>query len=148
MKNNKGFSILELIISFSVCMVIVVVLFQIIMVLKEVYEKSAVKTELLNKQNLVVDQVYTDILERGLSKVDSCGNYCATFTFEDGESKQLQYISNNLQYGNYATTLNNGHTVDNIVIKTENDVVSVYLKITHKLFSKEDFGIRIVHRIN
>ena len=42
--NNKGFSILELIVSFSICMVVVFVLFQIVVVLKEVYEKSTIKT--------------------------------------------------------------------------------------------------------
>lgn len=147
MKNNKGFSILELIVSFSICMVVVVILFQIVVVLKEVYEKSSVKTELLNKQNLIIDQIYTDILDKGLSNegIESCGSKCVKFTFDNDTSKTFQYTSNNLQYGDYATTLNNGSTVSDIVITNNEDVVGIYLKITHKLFLNTDFGIRVVH---
>ena len=147
MKNQKGFSILELVVSFSICLVVAFILLQIVLALKEVYEKSVVKTELLNKHNLIVDQVYTDILEKGLDSVSSCGAYCARFSFNDATTKELQYSSNNLQYGDYVTTLNQGSNVENMVISTENGIASVYLKITHRLFANTDFGIRIVHYI-
>ena len=63
MKNNKGFSILELIVSFSLTMIIVVVLFEIIIYMKELYEKSITQTELINRQNLITDYIYTDLTE-------------------------------------------------------------------------------------
>lgn len=148
MKNQKGFSIIELVVSFSVCLVIAVMLFQIVVSLKELYEKSGLKTELLNKQNIIVDQIYDDILSIGLDDVSSCGTYCAKFIFEDGSTKSFQYASNKLYYDDYVTTLNTGVTVGNISVNTQDNVVSIRLPITHKLFPKDEFDIRIVHIIN
>ena len=54
MKNNKGFSTVELVVSFSICMVVVVILFQIVVSLRELYEKSGIKTELLNKKKIFI----------------------------------------------------------------------------------------------
>ena len=147
MKNHKGFSILELVVSFSICMIVAVILLQIVLALKEVYEKSIVKTDLLNKQNLIVDQIYIDILETGFSSVSSCGDYCARFNFDDGTNKQLEYSSNILKYGDYATKLNDGSSVQGISVSTSNNVVSVKLPISHKLFSNTNFDIRIIHYI-
>lgn len=148
MKNQKGFSIIELVVSFSVCLVIAVMLFQIVVSLKELYEKSGVKTELLNKQNVIVAQIYDDILSIGLDSVSSCGSHCAKLVFNDGSTKLFQYNSNRLLYDDYVTTLNIGTSVDSIILNTQDNVVTIQLPITHKLFPKDSFDIRIVHVIN
>lgn len=148
MKNNRGFSTIELVVSFSICMVVVVILFQIVISLKELYEKSGIKTELLNKQNLIVNQIYTDINEKGLGNVTTCGDYCATFTYKDGSVKSLNYTSNKISYGNYTTSINQGSMVGNVTLENNNSVWYVYLPLNHKLFSDEDFGIKIVHYVS
>lgn len=151
MKNNKGFSIVELIVSFSICMAVVIVLFQIVVVLKEVYEKSEVQTSLLNKQNILVDLIYSDILEKGLNNVKTCeGNsYCATFCYDStcSDFKNLSYIVSNstIEYGDYITPTISGSTIGTVGITTENNVVSVKMPVTHKLFSDQSFDIKIVH---
>ncbi len=149
MKNNKGFSIIELIVSFSICIIVVVVLFQIVVVLKEVYEKSSVKTVLLNKQNIIVNLIYEDILDKGLNSVASCGDYCITFKFTNNTSKNLSYSEPNksISYGDYNNPVISGSTINKAVIFTNNEVISVYMPISHKLFSNSDFGIHIVHYV-
>lgn len=148
MKNNKGFSIIELVVSFSVCMVVVVVLFQIVISLKELYEKSGVKTELLGKQNLIVDQIYTDIYEKGLATATSCGDYCITFVYNDGNAKQLSYTDSKLKYGDYTTTINNVSFVGKTYVSFNNSIWNIQLIIRHKLFPDDNFGVRIVHYIS
>ena len=144
MLNKKGFSILELVISFSICMVILIMLFQIVIVLRESYEKSLIKTELYNKQNLIIEQIYSDIGNINLISVGSCGDNCVTFNYQDGTSKNLTFDSSNISYGDYSTSILNGTTIGEIEFSTENSVTHVLLPITHQLFSGEDFGINIV----
>lgn len=145
MKNNKGFSILELIVSFSICMVVMVVLLEIVITLKEVYEKSGIRTEMLNKENIIVDLVYSDILDKGLSNVESCGEFCAKFTYSDATFKVLKSSNLTLEYGDYKTNILNGSAVDDFQIKNENNVILVRIPVTHKLFFNENFDIKIVH---
>lgn len=145
--NNKGFSVLELVISFSICMIIVFTLFQVILSLREVYEKSEIKTSLLNKQNIVVDLIYDDILEKELVNIESCSGYCIKFSFDDGTVKELNYTNNIIKYGEYATELVG--SVGDIKVEVLDDGVVLYahLPIKHKLFN-DDFGIKIVHLVN
>lgn len=146
MKNNKGFSIIELIVSFTICTVIMIVLFQIVLVLKDLYEKSAIKTTLLNRQNIIVNLIYSDILEKELNNVSSCGTYCITFDFTT-VSKQLKYSTsdNTISYGDYITEVLGGTTVGKVETSIQNGVMSASMPITHKLFNNKNFGIRIVH---
>ena len=78
-KNNKGFTLIELIVSFSLTMMIIIVLFEIIFLLKEVYEKSGLKTELLNHQNILIDKIYTDLNEDILLSIDDCEDDCVVY---------------------------------------------------------------------
>lgn len=151
MKNNKGFSMIELIVSFSITTVIVVMLLQIVLVLKDVYTKSSIKTSILNKQNIIVNLIYTDILEYGLESVSTCTNSdnCVKFEFANGNEKELSYNNENkiISYGDYTTELVGGSKVTGISINNNNNVISVSLSIKHNLFSK-DFVIRIVHYLH
>lgn len=123
--NNKGFSILELIVSFSLTMVIVIILFEIIVSMKVVYQNSVTKTELINKQNLFTDYIYSDIDSLGLKSVSTCGDNCIAFTYRDGQVKNLvwSYYSENsengsmqslqtLGYGDYKINLINSSSFD------------------------------------
>lgn len=148
MKNNKGFSIIELIVSFTICTVIMIILFQIVLVLKELYEKSAIKTTLLNKQNIITNLIYKDILEKGLNNADSCGEYCIEFIFNDNSTEVLEYISDDngtLSYGDYVTEVLGGTTVNEVEVSFQNNIISAKMPLTHKLFNNKDFGINIVH---
>ena len=55
--NNKGFTMVELIASFSLTSIIVVMLLQIVFSLKEIQEYSDVKTELLTKQATISNKI-------------------------------------------------------------------------------------------
>ena len=63
MKNNKGFTLVEMLVSFSLSMILIIILFQLIINLKDVYMTSGIKTELLNKQYLMTTKIYDDRVE-------------------------------------------------------------------------------------
>lgn len=168
MKNNKGFSLVELIVSFTLTMVVVVILFEIIVTMKNLYVNSVTKTELLNKQNLFTDYIYSDINTLGLNSVYVCGNNCISFSFNDGSTKNLEwsfYSSENvnqalqtLSYGEYKinlisnasfdTTLSvsgSGYNLEGVKICSNQQYFNIYLPIRHTLFKNKDFGINILY---
>ena len=72
MKNNKGFTLVEMLVSFTLSMILIIILFQLIINLKDVYMSSGLKTELLNKQNLMENKIYNDLLNRQVTSIDNC----------------------------------------------------------------------------
>ena len=89
MKNNKGFTIIELLVSFVLSMIIITIMFQLILNLKDVFQTSSIKTDMLNKQNLMINKIYSDLLEKKLMIINQCGLDCISFTFTDGTTKEL-----------------------------------------------------------
>ena len=61
MKNNKGFTIIELAVSFCLVAAVSITLLQLVLTLKEVYLSGDVKTTLLNKQGIMTKKIYDDL---------------------------------------------------------------------------------------
>ncbi|MBE6138483.1 MAG: prepilin-type N-terminal cleavage/methylation domain-containing protein [Firmicutes bacterium] len=165
MKNNRGFSILELIVSFSLTMIIVVVLFEIIIYMKELYEKSVTQTELLNKQNLITDYIYSDIYTYELDTISVCGDNCIVFDYSMGTPKYLKWDTslNTIGYGDYTISLLKNTYFDQTLLLSDgthtlsgakicytyddgnNPYVSIKIPITNALFPEDDFGINLLY---
>lgn len=94
MKNNKGFTVVELLASFSLTMVIVVFLFEILIEVKDLYYEAGVKTEVLQKQSMLVNKIRNNLDTNELSGVNCAGDSC-TLTFADNDPVNLTIDSNN-----------------------------------------------------
>jgi len=57
MKNEKGFTLIELISSFVLISLIVALLFEVLFIVKNLYSDSGIKTELLIKQALISEKI-------------------------------------------------------------------------------------------
>jgi len=165
MKNNKGFSILELIVSFGLTMVIVVVLFEIIIYMKELYEKSVTQTELINRQNLITDYIYSDIYDKGLNTLYLCGDNCIAFDYNDGDTKQLKWDTslNTIGYGDYTVSLLKNTFLDQSLLLSDgistlsgakichssnihsDEYFTIKVPLTNALFPDDDFGLNIFY---
>lgn len=170
MKNNKGFSIVELLVSFVLTMVIVVILFEIIISMKDLYVESVTKTELLNKQNLFTDYIYSDIDKYGLNGISVCGENCISFEFNSGLAKNLEwsFYSNenishalpSLSYGDYKVNLINDAYFDTNLTLTKDDYnftgvkicseptkgyINISLPIYHTMFKDKNFGLNLLY---
>lgn len=158
MKNNKGFTIVELLVSFVLSMIIVIIMFELIINLKELYQTSGLKTEMLNKQNLMVDKIYTDLTKKRVTMINSCGTECIAFSFNDGSNKTLSVDSNNgiVTYDNYTIKLNNGSyfskiTISDVGISMDNGnnrIFSINIPIYNQMFKNNNFGINVVYIYN
>ncbi len=158
MKNNKGFTLVELIASFSLALVIMFFLFQIVLTIRELYVSSGLKTEMLIKQANLERQIGLDLREKMLTNVASCGNDCYTLTFSDTTSKVLKADRSNktVTYGDYQVTMLEGSTIDALsvskntipnVASGKNDTIVVFdLPINNRIVSNRDFGIHLVYQ--
>ena len=158
MKNNKGFTVIELISSFVLISLIVALLFEVLFIIKNLYTDSGIKTELLVKQALISEKINDEFNSKNIMVASKCGSTCINFTFTDGTSSELSFDrnENTFKYGNYKTKLIDGSEYGNINVTTEtvvdvpvglNDsVVKIEIPIYHKLIKQQNFGINIVYQ--
>ena len=88
--NKKGFTVIELIVSFVLVITIATLLLQMVILLKNIYTSSGVKTEMLNKQAVISRQINKSLIEKEVSSVSNCGDYCIMFTYNTNETEELK----------------------------------------------------------
>ena len=93
--NKKGFTIVELIVSFSLAAMIGFFLLRITMVIKDLYTDSYVKTNIMSKQNIMTERMYDDFLYNDVKVVLKCGNNCLRFIFSDNSEKIFEIENEN-----------------------------------------------------
>lgn len=159
MKNNKGFTLIELAVSFCLVATISIMLLQLVLSLKEIYVSGDIKTTLLNKQGIMTKKIYDDLNSKELSSITSCGLSCLTFTYTDKTSANLLVDPGNktLTYGDYTLQLDNSSTFGKVNISYDETLAAQSIKsdsvltINIPIYSKlieEDFGIHIVKKYN
>lgn len=158
MLNKKGITIIEMLVSFLLSMIIIIIMFELILSLKTLYQTSGIKTELLNKQNLMTNKIYSDLIEKKVRLISSCGLECVEFQFYDGVVKRIEIDSNNgiVTYDNYTIKLNNGSYFSKITINDvgtttnglNNRIFSINIPIYNPTFKNDNFGINVVYIYN
>lgn len=153
--NKKGFTVVELCVSFSLVSIIAIMLFNLIFSLKELYVSGDIKTTLLNKQGIMTKKIYEDLNNRYLKQITACGISCLNFVYSDGTAKFLIDVgANSITYDDYTMKLNDGTKIGQVGFKSStsitrdnsdnNAVLSLDIPITTNLLENDDFGIHIV----
>lgn len=157
---KKGFTVVELIVSFSLVMVIAIFLFQIVIGLKNLYTNSGLKTELLNKQSLISNEINKKLTTKGISTLSKCGSYCVEFLYSDGTSDKMtiDYTNNTIEFGNYKTNLPEDSYIKDAKISqanaatfqtyADNALLIIEIPIYNDNFSEQNFGIKAIYQFN
>ena len=157
MKNNKGFTVIELIVSFGLTMLVVSLLLQMLLSLKEIYVTSGVKSQLLTKQTIISSKINSDMESKDIKIALKCGANCVNFIFEDDTSSKLiiDRANNMFSYGEYTTKLVPGSVFGNVDISaetllgvsanTEDSFIKINVPISHPQL-KDDFGVHIMYQ--
>ncbi len=145
---KKGFTVIELIVSFTLVSVISIVLFQLIFTLKELYVSGDIQTTLLNKQGIMTKKIYDDLNDDNLTQISSCGVSCLIFNYQGEERKLIVDVAaNTMTYDNYSMKLIEGSSFGQLSFDySENDgdnIFSLNIPIKSNLLDG-DFGIHIV----
>ena len=154
---KKGFTVVELIVSFTLAMVISVFLFQIVVSLKNLYTKSTIKTELINIQSLISRQM-NENFKKGIISVDECGENCVEFVYKDDTSDKLIVSDDSIEFGSYKTKLPKNSYIRNETINLsssstlsdsfDDSLLIINVPIYNENFKDEVYNIKIVYPYN
>ena len=160
--NNKGLTIVELVTTFALSTVIIFILINIIVLIKNIYTKNDIKTQLLIEQGNLSEVINNKLNEKGLYSYDICneGNVCYNFIYMEGTTSKLIIKGDVIKFDNYVSKVIEGVSIDYSNVKIErydkiidsngiNDsLIVIKVPITHKLYLNEDFGVSIVYQYN
>ncbi len=154
--SNCGFTVVELIVSFTLAMVISVFLFQIVVSLKNLYTKSTTKTELINIQSLVSRQL-NENLKKSIVLLSDCGDKCVEFLYEDNTTDKLIVSENAIEFGSYKTNLPDNSYIKNQSINisssatffysSNNSILIISIPIYNDNFD-DPFEIKVLYQFN
>ena len=138
--NKKGFTVVELLASFTLTMIIVVFLFEIVLELKDVYVNNALKTKVLNQNALIATKLDKTLDNLIVSSANCSGNSCTINGYSSNlvisigsdkvsfGSEQIKMPSDAaITLTNFSANLNNAVTdsaKDNAYIRISYDVTS------------------------
>ena len=157
---KKGFTVVELIVSFSLTIVIAILLFQLIINLKRLYDNSILKTELVNIQSIVSREINDKFLNNKIIDIDFCGNNCWRFVYEDNSSDELKIDNENekIEFGNYTTKLDNGSYIKDFSVNVSNSGnfsssannsnLLINISLTNDSFKNQTIDINVVYQFN
>ena len=153
MKKN-GFTVLELIVSFTLAATIGFFLLKITVIIKDLYTLAYIKTNIISKQDIITERMYDDFLYNDVKVVLKCGKNCIRFIFSDNTEKLFKIEDEEtFKWGDFTTKLKDGSTFNNISVKILNDlnttnlkdsILSINIPITNPSIKDEEFITNIV----
>ncbi len=153
MKNKKGFSIIELLVSFIIISLLTITMFRTVLMLNDKLFYYHHTSRLTVFQGNIMNSIQKDLFTRGFSYVDSCGSNCYDIYFLDGESKILSIDNNEniLQYGLFAEKLPknskfSGDVIIEIISFDETKYIyQIKIPISSDIFEME-YNINVVYQ--
>lgn len=146
---NKGFTLVELITTFALTSVIIVLLINVIVAIKNVYSNTSVKTELYINQSNLSHALNSKINGNLLTSYEECTDVasCYEFQFSDGTSTKLTITDKQIKFGDYVYNLDKKTNVETVTVGPDDSNKFLVLKIpiTNELYPDIDFGINLVY---
>ena len=162
--NNKAFTLVELITTFAVASAIALILFNVVISIKNVYSNTNLKTNLLINQGNLSNQINSKIMDEDIMAIDYCnessGYYkCYKITFSNNETLNLVIKDKMISFGNYVYKLDDGSYIDldntglyyktyNDILDTKNSILNIKIPIRSKQIENIDFGLNFVYLYN
>lgn len=97
--DNKGFTVIELVLSFVLVMFLALSMFSLVDSYKNREQKEAIRSDLLLLQNTLTQDIYQDTIERKVNYIRTCKDnsgkaiaQCININFLDNTEKQLKVV--------------------------------------------------------
>lgn len=151
--NKKGFTIVELIVSFSLAITIGFFLFKITIIIKDLYTDSYIKTNIISKQNVMTERMYDDFLYNDVKVALKCGKNCIRFIFSDNSEKLFLIEKDTFRWGDFTLKLTDGSIYNDVKVNNRKDLandefnnslLSIKIPIINPSLKDETFMTNIV----
>lgn len=95
--NNKGFTVVELLATFTLTMIVTMLLFEVVLELKKVYISSDVETLIKNENALVANELNKQIFDKQIPTIDATDNIITigNKSFQMPNSARINSLSSN-----------------------------------------------------
>lgn len=151
--NNKGLTLVELITTFALTSVIIVLLINIVLVIKEVYNKSNIKSELYIKQANLSNYMNELINHGSVLSINECTDknmmMCYDIELINDKTIKLTVKEKEIKVGDFTYKLENKSKVENAELKTitidNSGILVIKIPIKSDLYSNIDYGINLVY---
>ena len=160
MKNNKGFTLVEVLVSLSLVAVIAIFLFQIIYLLRDIYVEKAVKSELYIQSSNLSNVINREIVNKSKEKIYiklinkiSDDEVALTYSNNTKSNIKIDRENHSISFGNYNIKILAKADIGNIelyynydnISLDKNGICNIKIPITHKDY-KNDFGVVVTYR--
>jgi len=159
--NKRGFTLIELITTFALSTVIIILLINIILVIKDIYTSNNIESELLIEQSNLSNLINKRLIEDSLDRYESCSDseFCYNFVFIDGTTSKLVVGEDFIRFDNYTYKIKKNTKIENPTIETiidievsntnsNNSFLVINIPIIYKLTPNKNYGISIVYQYN
>lgn len=107
--NNKGFTIIELLTAFTLSTIVMIFIFNVVFILKDLYVVNGAKSTLMVEQSLMSQEINKDFSNLNIDTIKSCttGDLCLEIGYKDlaGTIQTKKLVVNKttkkIQYDNY-----------------------------------------------
>lgn len=143
--NNKGYMLVEVIVSSMIALVIAYFLIDITVKLVNKNNDYYLESILLADKNIVTKEIMDDINSMKLTGVNCQSNTSCilTFDYNDENKKTLSINDKTISYGDYSKTFSDEVNLSQINIKSEENILTISID-AYTNYSKENYGINIV----
>ena len=136
--NSRGFTVVELIAAFSITMVISVLLFELLIDIKDVYIETVLKTNIAEKTSIISKNIYNLFEEYNTVSCDS--NVCLVngkniSFFHDDNTKEKDYVIINNQKFSLPNDGDNYIKISNMELSNYEQFDGGYIKLKFDLIS-------------
>ena len=145
--NNKGLTLIELIVTFVLATAIIVILFNVLIIVKNNYEDTEIKTKLVVSQSTLSNLMNNKFKRDNLESYAACtGDFCYNFFFRDGSMETLTVTDKKIVFGSFVYELDDVTNVVSPSLYIDNPYLVIKIPIKTKLYPDEDFGINLVYK--
>ena len=131
MRKKNGFTTIELITTFGLVMTITLLLFELVVSLKQIYINVGMRNLLLNKQAIIEKNIYDDLNNKKIKVASRCGTNCLTFVFDDNSYFEDLIIEN--------------ITIPEVETGKNDSLLTIYIPISNSLLGS-DYGVNIIYQ--
>ena len=145
--NKKGFTLVELIATFSLAAIVFIVLINILVIIKDIYTSSDTKTQLLINQANLSNAINSKLVNGTLLGYSECtdSDFCYVFTLNDGTSIKLIVTDTKIKFGDYVYKLMANTKITDTKITNYNNFLNIKISITNEVYPGEDYGVNVVY---
>lgn len=158
-KTEKGFTIVEILLSFSLAIIVLIYIFNVLAQLKNLYTEDGIRSQLLVKQSGVVKEIENEINGKTIESIVAINDISKQghrILFSDGSNADLYIDSKNrvVTFGEHKVQFIEGTEIglpvvrivrtDDMPENANNAVAFISFSIKHKLVDG-DYGIRVAY---